>query len=86
MAGSASRPTVPTGERSHPDWRARGQAEVLSIRDVAAYLDLPLSTVYRLVGRAELPGLKMGRQWRFHKAALDEWLRRVPGRPGEGVG
>jgi excisionase family DNA binding protein len=57
------------------EWERRGSAEVLTIQDVAAYLKLPLSTVYRLVGRGELPGQKMGRQWRFHKAALDEWFR-----------
>jgi excisionase family DNA binding protein len=83
MTGTASRPTVTTGEGPSQDWRVRGQAEVLTIRDVSAYLDLPLSTVYRLVGRGELPGLKMGRQWRFHKTALDEWLKRTPARTRE---
>jgi excisionase family DNA binding protein len=81
MAGWIAQPVVNSGEPPPSDWRARGQAEVLTIRDVAAYLHLPLSTVYRLVGRGALPGLKMGRQWRFHKAALDEWLRHTPGRP-----
>jgi excisionase family DNA binding protein len=45
---------------------------------VAAYLKLPISTVYRLACRGDLPGQKVGRQWRFHKAALDEWFRRAP--------
>jgi excisionase family DNA binding protein len=49
--------------------------EVLTIRDVAAYLKLPVSTVYRLAERRELPGHKVGRQWRFHKAILDDWFR-----------
>lgn len=55
--------------------RSRGNAEVLTIRDVAAYLKLPVSTVYRLAERRELPGHKVGRQWRFHKSILDEWFR-----------
>ncbi|HZS34775.1 MAG TPA: response regulator [Methylomirabilota bacterium] len=50
-------------------------AEVLTIRDVAAYLKLPVSTVYRLAERRDLPGHKVGRQWRFHKSVLDEWFR-----------
>ena len=58
------------------EWRRRGLAEVLTVHDVAAYLKLPLSTVYRLAGRGDLPGQMLGRQWRFHKAALDEWFRR----------
>ncbi|HEV8677188.1 MAG TPA: response regulator [Methylomirabilota bacterium] len=49
--------------------------EVLTIRDVAAYLKLPVSTVYRLAERRELPGHKVGRQWRFHKSILDDWFR-----------
>jgi excisionase family DNA binding protein len=55
------------------DRRARG--EILTIRDVAAYLKLPVSTVYRLAERRDLPGHKVGRQWRFHKPVLDEWFR-----------
>jgi DNA-binding NtrC family response regulator len=31
--------------------------------------------VYRLVERGKLPGHKLGRQWRFHKFLLDDWLR-----------
>jgi excisionase family DNA binding protein len=49
--------------------------EILTIRDVAAYLKLPVSTVYRLAERRELPGHKVGRQWRFHKSILDDWFR-----------
>jgi excisionase family DNA binding protein len=55
--------------------RRAGAAEILSIRDVAAYLKLPVSTVYRLAERRDLPGHKVGRQWRFHKSVLDEWFR-----------
>jgi excisionase family DNA binding protein len=55
--------------------RARGDAEILTIRDVATYLKLPVSTVYRLAERRDLPGHKVGRQWRFHKNVLDDWFR-----------
>ncbi len=55
--------------------RGAGAAEILTIRDVAAYLKLPVSTVYRLAERRELPGHKVGRQWRFHKSILDDWFR-----------
>jgi excisionase family DNA binding protein len=55
--------------------RGAGTAEILTIRDVAAYLKLPVSTVYRLAERRELPGHKVGRQWRFHKSILDDWFR-----------
>jgi excisionase family DNA binding protein len=53
----------------------RGATEILTIREVAGYLKLPVSTVYRLAERRDLPGHKVGRQWRFHKSVLDEWFR-----------
>ena len=49
--------------------------QILTIREVAAYLKLPVSTVYRLVERRELPGNKVGRQWRFQRGLIDEWLK-----------
>lgn len=55
--------------------RRTGAPEILTIRDVATYLKLPVSTVYRLAERRDLPGHKVGRQWRFHKSVLDEWFR-----------
>lgn len=57
------------------DRRGSVATEILTIRDVAAYLKLPVSTVYRLAERRDLPGHKVGRQWRFHKSILDEWFR-----------
>lgn len=64
-----------TEGRRMAERRASGPAEVLTIRDVAVYLKLPVSTVYRLAERRELPGHKVGRQWRFHKSILDDWFR-----------
>lgn len=71
------RPRADAEPGDSPERRGRALAgEVLTIREVAAYLKLPLSTVYRLAERRELPGHKVGRQWRFHKPVLDEWFRR----------
>ncbi len=55
--------------------KAGGAAEILNVREVAGYLKLPVSTVYRLAERRKLPGHKVGRQWRFHKFLLDDWFR-----------
>ena len=55
--------------------KGRGAGEILTIREVAGYLKLPVSTVYRLAERRDLPGHKVGRQWRFHKSVLDDWFR-----------
>jgi excisionase family DNA binding protein len=71
------RPSVVNQAEGQAMAERRGQAtaEILTIRDVAAYLKLPVSTVYRLAERRELPGHKVGRQWRFHKSILDDWFR-----------
>jgi len=51
-------------------------SNIFNVADVANYLKLPISTVYRLAERREIPGHKVGRQWRFQRAVIDEWLRR----------
>lgn len=48
--------------------------DVLTVREVAEYLRLSESTVYRLVQDGEIPGRKIGGTWRFSKQSLDEWL------------
>jgi excisionase family DNA binding protein len=45
--------------------------DVLTVHEVARYLKLPASTVYTLAQRGELPGCKVGRQWRFFKPGLE---------------
>lgn len=48
--------------------------DVMNVDDLADYLRLPKTTIYRLVQRGNIPGKKAGRQWRFHKGAIDMWL------------
>ena len=56
-------------------------SNILSVKQLAAYLNMASVTIYRLAARGELPGTKVGGQWRFHKQAIDEWLSRKPERP-----
>jgi phosphoenolpyruvate carboxykinase (GTP) len=46
----------------------------MPVRQVAAYLNINERTVLKLVSEGELPGVKIGNQWRFRKAMLDVWL------------
>ena len=50
-------------------------SEFLTAEEVAEYLRLPLSTVYKLAQEKRLPGFKVGKHWRFRKETLNEWLR-----------
>ena len=55
-------------------------SDVMNIDEMAKYLKLPKPTVYKLVRDGRLPGRKIGRQWRFHKGAIDDWLKENPNR------
>lgn len=48
--------------------------DLLTAKQVAEYLQLSQRSIYRLLERGELPATKIGGQWRFRKAAIDEWI------------
>lgn len=47
---------------------------LMTVLEVADYLQLSDKTVLRLANSGEIPCLKIARQWRFPKQALDEWI------------
>ena len=49
--------------------------EFLTAEEVAEYLRLPLSTVYKLVQDKRLPGFKVGKHWRFRKDSIEKWIK-----------
>ncbi|MEL7591826.1 MAG: helix-turn-helix domain-containing protein [Anaerolineaceae bacterium] len=49
-------------------------SEFLTAEEVAEYLRLPLSTVYKLVQDKRLPGFKVGKHWRFRKDSIEKWI------------
>jgi len=49
--------------------------EILDLKEVAEYLRLNKRTVYNLVRKGEIPGTKIGRQWRVKKDSLDDLFR-----------
>ncbi len=49
--------------------------EFLTAEEVAEFLRLPLSTVYKLVQDKKLPGFKVGKHWRFRREAFREWIK-----------
>lgn len=49
-------------------------AEILTIKDVAAYLKLTEKTAYRLAAEGKIPGFKVGGSWRFRQTEIDKWI------------
>jgi excisionase family DNA binding protein len=58
-----------------PDTR-RGltRDEVMTAIEVAELLHLPVSTVYYLARRGEIPACRLGRAWRFLRPRIEELL------------
>ncbi len=53
--------------------------DVLTIDQLADYLQIPKSTLYKLAQDGKVPGKKIGRQWRFHRDSVDAWLAESEG-------
>lgn len=53
---------------------------VLTIDELSVYLKVAKSTLYKLAQEGKVPGQKVGRHWRFHRAAIDKWLVERPDR------
>ena len=51
---------------------------VLTIEELAVYLKIAKSTLYKLAQEGRLPGQKVGRHWRFHRDSIDQWLKNEP--------
>ncbi|MBU0639851.1 MAG: helix-turn-helix domain-containing protein [Planctomycetes bacterium] len=48
---------------------------VLTIAELSKYLKISRSTLYKLAQEGKLPAQKVGRHWRFHREAVDAWLK-----------
>jgi excisionase family DNA binding protein len=44
------------------------------IKEVANYLSLSVSSIYKMLSSGELPGHKVGKYWRFRWPAIDAWV------------
>jgi excisionase family DNA binding protein len=48
-------------------------ATVLTLEEVAGYLRVHPSTIYRLLKKKKLPAFKVGSDWRFNLESIDRW-------------
>jgi excisionase family DNA binding protein len=49
--------------------------KIMTVQEAARYLRVSSTLVRRLARQGEIPGTQVGRQWRFAKEQLDEWMR-----------
>ena len=79
-----TKPTAASSPRLSAPVANGPTAEVLTLAEAAAYLRLPEADVLRLVDEQGLPARQLGTEWRFLKAAIQDWLRSgPPPKPGK---
>ena len=60
-----------------------GLERLLTVEQVAEYLNVDKFTVYRLLAQKKLPGFKVGNQWRFKLEIIEAWLMKNAKNAGE---
>lgn len=48
-------------------------ANVLTLEEVATYLRVHPSTIYRMLKKKQIPAFKVGSDWRFNVESIDRW-------------
>jgi excisionase family DNA binding protein len=48
--------------------------DILTIKELSAYLKTSEKTIYRLLSKDEIPAFKIGTSWRFSKQDIEEWI------------
>ena len=51
-------------------------SEILTLPELAKYLKTSRDTIYRKAQKGMIPAIKFGKEWRFPKDVIDEWLRK----------
>jgi excisionase family DNA binding protein len=51
------------------------QDKWLTIEELSGYLKMSRSKLYQMAQKGELPGSKIGTQWRFDRDEVDDWMK-----------
>lgn len=54
--------------------------KMMTVKEVADYLQVHASTVYRLLDQRKLPAFKVGNGWRFESVIIEQWRFNVESR------
>ena len=52
-------------------------AEVLTLEEVADFLHVHSSTIYRLLKNRRIPAFKVGSDWRFNQESIEQWVKKL---------
>ncbi len=48
----------------------------LTLKQIAEYLQMSESSIYKMAQAGKIPAYKVGRQWRFKKEEIDKWVEK----------
>jgi excisionase family DNA binding protein len=64
-------------QRSEPqDPASKTSNEIMTVATLAEYLRCHQSTIYRMIKHRQIPAFRIGSDWRFSKAAIEQWLQK----------
>ncbi len=47
--------------------------QIFTIKELSEHLRVHPTTIYRLLHQGRLPGFRVGSNWRFNRAAIEQW-------------
>ncbi len=47
----------------------------LTLEQIAEYLQMSESSIYKMAQGGKIPAYKVGRQWRFKREEIDRWVK-----------
>jgi excisionase family DNA binding protein len=60
-------------------------SSVLTLEEVAEYLRVHPSTLYRMLKKGAIPAFKIGSDWRFTREAIEQWQAQAEQRTAAGA-
>ena len=51
------------------------EKEIMTVKQVAEYLQMDEHTIYKLSRSGKIPAFKIAGQWRYKKEVIDKWIK-----------
>jgi excisionase family DNA binding protein len=51
-----------------------GEQEVMTVNELAQYLQIHRTTIYKLLKEGKIPAFRIGTDWRFDRHQISQWM------------
>lgn len=51
------------------------KSEIMTAEETSRYLKITQRTLYRYLRNRQIPAFKLGKEWRFVRSDLEQWIR-----------